>query len=113
MTAWLDALIAQCMPHLIVAPVLLPLGTAALMLLMPADRRQLKAGLNVLSCLAGLLVALALLRWVHTSAGAGAVGVYMPSNWPVPYGIVLVVDRLAAMMLALDRKSTRLNSSHW
>ena len=101
MMAWLDALLAQCMPHLIVAPVLLPLGTAALMLLMSGKHRQLKAGLNVLSCLAGLLVALALLRWVHTSAGVGAVGVYMPSNWPVPYGIVLVVDRLAAMMLAL------------
>ena len=33
--------------------------------------------------------------------GAAAVGIYMPSNWPVPYGIVLVLDRLSAMMLAL------------
>jgi multicomponent K+:H+ antiporter subunit D len=29
------------------------------------------------------------------------VGVYLPGNWPAPYGIVLVVDRLSAMMLLL------------
>jgi multicomponent K+:H+ antiporter subunit D len=29
------------------------------------------------------------------------VAVYLPGNWPVPYGIVLVADHLAAMMLAL------------
>ena len=39
MMAWLDALLAQCMPHLIVAPVLLPLGTAALMVLRSEERR--------------------------------------------------------------------------
>ena len=33
--------------------------------------------------------------------GPHAVGVYLPSNWPIPYGITLVVDRLSAMMLLL------------
>ena len=30
-----------------------------------------------------------------------AIGVYLPGNWPVPFGIVLVVDRLSALMLVL------------
>lgn len=97
----MDALIARLMPHLIVMPVLLPLGTAALMLLLGPQRRPLKAVVNVASCLLGLCVSLALLRWTLTGGGAAAVGIYMPSNWPVPYGIVLVLDRLSAMMLAL------------
>ena len=97
----MDALIARLMPHLIVMPVLLPLGTAALMLLLGPQRRPLKAVVNVTSCLLGLCVSLVLLCWTLTEGGAAAVGIYMPSNWPVPYGIVLVLDRLSAMMLAL------------
>src|SRR5690606_22527447 len=32
----------------------------------------------------------------------GGVGVYAIGSWPAPFGIVLVVDRLSAMMLALS-----------
>ncbi|QTD47310.1 monovalent cation/H+ antiporter subunit D [Ottowia testudinis] len=90
------------MPHLIVAPVLLPLVTAAVMLLLGDTRRPLKAALNVLSCVAGVAIAIALVYWVQQLGGPQAVGVYLPGNWPVPYGIVLVVDRLSAMMLLLS-----------
>lgn len=93
--------IAALMPHLIVAPILLPMLTAALMLLMGEKRRNAKAVLNVLASTAGLAVSVALLLWVDAQAAPLAFGVYLPSNWPVPYGIVLVADRLSALMLVL------------
>jgi multicomponent K+:H+ antiporter subunit D len=89
------------MAMLIVVPVLLPLATAALMLLLGDQRRKVNALLNVLATLAGLLVAAALLLWVHHDNAPGAFGVYLPGNWPVPFGIVLVVDRMSALMLVL------------
>jgi len=95
--AWIERL----MPHLIIAPVLLPLATAALMLLLGDTRRPLKAAVNVLSCALGVAVAIALVAWVQHGGTPQAVGVYLPANWPVPYGIVLVADPLAAMMLLL------------
>jgi len=94
--AWIEPL----MPHLIAAPVLLPLATAAVMLLLGDARRPLKGWLNALACALNLLAALALLVWVN-QGGAQTVSVYLPGNWPAPYGIVLVVDRLSAMMLLL------------
>jgi formate hydrogenlyase subunit 3/multisubunit Na+/H+ antiporter MnhD subunit len=50
--------------HLLVAPVLLPLATAALMLLLGEGRRQLKAVVNVLSTALGLAIAVSLLLGV-------------------------------------------------
>jgi len=84
--------------HLIAAPILLPLLTAAGLLLMGEGRRSVKAAINVAACVAGLLIAVAL-AW--DADGARAIGVYLPGNWPVPYGIVLVADRLSALMLVL------------
>ena len=94
-------LVEGLMPHLIVVPILLPMVTAAVMLLLGDTRRPLKAIINVLSCVLGVGVAIALIYWVQRLGGPQAVGVYLPGNWPVPYGIVLVVDRLSAMMLLL------------
>ena len=95
------AFVASLMPHLIVAPILLPMATAALLLLLGDRRRKSKALLSVLACALGLAVSIALLLWVQHGDGPHAVGVYLPSNWPIPYGITLVVDRLSAMMLLL------------
>nr|WP_319528476.1 monovalent cation/H+ antiporter subunit D [Pseudomonas laurentiana] len=91
----------SAMNQLIVAPILLPLITAALMLLLGEKRRPLKARINLVSSLLGLGISVVLLLWVHTQGQAGSIGVYLPGNWPAPFGIVLVVDRLAAMMLVL------------
>jgi len=96
------SLIEWLMPHLIIAPILLPMGTAVIMLLLGDTRRPLKAVVNVVSCLLGLFIAGALVYWAQKMGGPQAVGVYLPSNWPIPYGIVLVVDRLSAMMLLLS-----------
>lgn len=86
--------------HLLVAPVLLPLATAALMLLLGEGRRPLKGLLNLASTAVGLALAVALLLRVNTE-GSAAFAVYLPGNWPVPYGIVLVADRLSALMAVL------------
>ncbi len=86
--------------HLVVAPVLLPLGTAALMLMLGEGRRGLKSVINLASTAIGLVLAVILL----INAGRmepSAFGIYMPGNWPVPFGIVLVADRLSAMMAVL------------
>lgn len=97
MIGWAKA----AMPHLIVVPVVLPLVTAASMLFLAERRRRLRATLNVLSCTVALIVAIALLMIVD-ERGAAAVGVYLPANWPAPYGIVLAVDRLSALMLVVS-----------
>jgi multicomponent K+:H+ antiporter subunit D len=100
----LDRLLEFSMPHLIAAPILVPMLTAALMLMLNEGQRRTKATLTVISGLIGLLVALALLRWVNapeTGDGPGSIGVYLPGNWVAPFGIVLVADRLSTMMVAL------------
>jgi multicomponent K+:H+ antiporter subunit D len=95
----LDALFAA--PHWVAAPVLLPLATAALMLLLGDERRLLQAGLNLASTLGSLALALLLLLRVVQVDAPLSLGVYLPGNWPVPCGIVFVADRLAVLMLLL------------
>ena len=102
--SWLDQLLDYTMPHLVAVPILVPMLTAALMLLLNEQQRRTKAVLTVLSGLMGLLAALALLRWVNTvdtGGCAGSVGVYLAGNWRAPFGITLVADRLSTMMVAL------------
>ncbi|CAN7391755.1 monovalent cation/H+ antiporter subunit D [Pseudomonas sp. GL-B-26] len=89
------------MPHLIAAPILLPLLTAAVMLMLGEKHRPLKAKINLFSSLLGLGIAVLLLQWTQTTGVPGSIGVYLPGNWQVPFGIVLVVDRLSALMLVL------------
>ncbi len=87
--------------ELVVVPVLLPLLTAGLMLWAGEGRRHLKALLNVLSTSLSLAAAVALLVWVQSQDAVAAFGVYLPGNWPVPFGIVLVADHLSALMAVL------------
>ena len=89
------------MNQLIVAPILLPLLTAAIMLWLGEKHRPLKARINLLSSLIGLGISITLFMWVQQSGTTGSIGVYLPGNWEVPFGIVLVVDHLSAMMLVL------------
>lgn len=87
------------MPTLIIAPILLPLLTAAVMMLLGEKHRPLKARINLLSTVTGLLVSLTLMMAVQSASTS--IGVYLPGNWEAPFGIVLVADRLAALMLVL------------
>ncbi|MBC5784596.1 monovalent cation/H+ antiporter subunit D [Ramlibacter sp. USB13] len=85
-------------PHLLAAPVLLPLATAAVLLAVGERWRGAKAALSLASLLASLVLACGLLAWAQ---GAAVPAVYLPGNWPVPFGIVLVLDGLSAGMLVL------------
>lgn len=91
----------NAMTHLIAAPILLPLLTAAFMLMLGEKHRPLKAKINLFSSLLGLGISVLLLQWTQTTGVPGSIGVYLPGNWQVPFGIVLVVDRLSALMLVL------------
>jgi multicomponent K+:H+ antiporter subunit D len=90
--------------HLIIVPILLPLVSGAVMLLLEERRRILKGVIGIATTVALLVVAVALLRMADmapaTSDGSG-VTVYELGNWPAPFGIVLVLDRLSALMLVL------------
>ncbi|MCC7548933.1 MAG: monovalent cation/H+ antiporter subunit D [Burkholderiales bacterium] len=82
--------------HLAIVPVLLPLATAALLLLIGEQRRALK-GTVALGSLA-LLLGAALMLVLRADA---APMVYRLGDWPAPFGIVLVADRLSAAMVLL------------
>ena len=94
---------ALLMPHLMLAPILLPLLAAALMLLMGEGRPRLKLGLSLASTLLGLGVALLLLARAGQQGTDMPMDVYLAGNWPAPYGIALALDRLSAMMLVLTQ----------
>ncbi|GAB1581161.1 monovalent cation/H+ antiporter subunit D [Phyllobacterium phragmitis] len=85
--------------HLIIAPVLLPLAAGASMLLFDERRRALKATISLVSAI--LLLGIAVTLMGMADAAAPAASVYLLGNWPAPFGIVLVLDRLSALMLVL------------
>lgn len=81
--------------HLPILLVLLPLVAGILLLLLQGKAITLQRSIN----LAATLV-LAGLSWVALEHAAnGAPQVYLLGNWLAPFGIVLVLDRLAAWML--------------
>ncbi len=87
--------------HLMIVPILLPLVAGAAMLLLDDRRRALKGTISLLSIFALLVVAVVLLLRADGGAAGVQVGVYRLGGWPAPFGIVLVVDRLSALMLVL------------
>lgn len=95
MSHWID--------HLMIVPIVLPLAAAATILLIDERRYNLKAAIDIASILVLTGVAIALLQSANAQpAGAAAhVGVYRLGDWPAPFAIVLVVDRLSALMLVL------------
>ena len=96
--------VSRAAEHLMIVPLVLPLVAGALMLLLSERRRTLKAGISVVATLALVDVALALLKMADApAAGASSaiVGVYRLGGWPAPFGIVLVLDRLSALMVLL------------
>jgi multicomponent K+:H+ antiporter subunit D len=89
--------------HLIILPILLPMVMASAMLLFDERRRRLKSVISLTAMAAILIVALILLYECVTGAadGGDTARVYRLGDWAAPYGIVLVADRLSAMMVAL------------
>jgi multicomponent K+:H+ antiporter subunit D len=87
--------------HLVIAPVVLPLFSGAVMLAIGGERhRNVNAALNVAMTSGLLAISIALLR-AADAAPSGVAAVYRLGDWPAPFAIVLVLDRLAALMLLL------------
>jgi multicomponent K+:H+ antiporter subunit D len=82
---------------LTLVPVLVPLVAGILLLLFRTGKIRWLRFIGLLSVAVQILVALVLL---DTTAG-GAIMTYALGNWPAPFGIVMVADRLAAWMLLI------------
>jgi len=87
--------------HIITVPILLPLLLGALLMLIDERQYQVKFWLSFFSV--GLLLWAAgwLLVSIDTHPQHIPVFSYQAANWPAPFGISLVVDRLSALMLVL------------
>lgn len=83
--------------HLAILPLLIPLFAALLQLFPWGDNAQFyRRIIGLVSC--SLLIIISVLLLIQSDT---ATLVYALGNWQAPYGIVLVVDRLAALMLLL------------
>ena len=85
------------MNHLLFLPVLIPLVAGGILLLSGRWANGVDRVVSIAATAALLPVVLLLLE----HAAAGEIMVYRSGNWPTPYGIVLVLDRLSALMLCL------------
>ncbi|MBX3478504.1 MAG: monovalent cation/H+ antiporter subunit D [Brevundimonas sp.] len=85
-------------PHLIILPILLPLAAAAVLLLSGTRNRPLHGVISIAASVGALAVAVALVLAANTGEVAAA---YRLGNWPTQVAIVLVGDRLAALMVLL------------
>lgn len=83
--------------HLLILPILLPMLTALVILLTGQVSSTLQRQISVAST--ALLVILAVLLLMD--ANGGQISVYALGNWQAPYGIVLVLDRLSALMVMI------------
>jgi multicomponent K+:H+ antiporter subunit D len=90
--------------HLVVLPVVVPLVAGAVLFFVAESRRTARVTIAGISVLTQLAVAAGLLYLTSDAAPyiwPEGVGVYAIGGWPAPFGIVLVVDRLSAIMLTL------------
>ena len=85
------------MNNWIIAPVLLPAIVAAIIILVLRYQVITQRVFSVASTVALIGIGIGLL--VHSMSGQ--IDVYELGNWPAPFGIVLVLDRLSAMMVLL------------
>ena len=82
MTGWMD--------HLTIAPIILPMLAGAVMMLIDERQRTLKAVIGMASALT--LLGLAVLAMTVADQGAAGVRVYRLGDWPVQFGIVMLIN---------------------
>lgn len=87
--------------HLVILPILVPLLAGILLTLIEDRHHTLKLGLNIAATLALLVVAVLLLWRAGDAGDSAAISTYRLGDWPAPFAIVLVADRLSAMMVLL------------
>jgi multicomponent K+:H+ antiporter subunit D len=97
LSAWLQ--------HLPVLPIVVPLITGALLLLFAETRRWPRLLITLAATCVQLTAAVTMV-WLTTDSVPDVwprgIGVYAIGGWRAPYGIVLVVDRLSALMVAVN-----------
>ena len=85
------------MEHLIIAPILIPAFAGMLLLLEVRERQPLRRLTGLVSALVLIPVAVGL----YSQAAGGDIQVYKLGDWAAPFGIVLVLDKLSALMVLL------------
>lgn len=85
------------MNHALLLPILIPLFAAGAIVALPLRAKRVQRALNTLATLALLPVACML----AARAAQGDIASYALGAWPAPFGIVLQLDRLSALMLLL------------
>jgi multicomponent K+:H+ antiporter subunit D len=83
--------------HWTVMPVLIPFFTGILLVLAARRPAQLQRSIAV----AGTLLLVGATVVLVAGVATGAMYTYRLGNWPTPFGIVLVADRLSALMVLL------------
>lgn len=93
------------MQHLPVIPIVVPLIAGALLLLFAETRRWPRLMITLVATLTQLAAAITMV-WLTTDSvpeiWPHGIGVYAIGGWQAPFGIVLVVDRLSALMIAVN-----------
>ena len=84
--------------HIVTAPVLFPLLIGTALLLVRQQNLPFQRIISLASVTAQIVLAAMLLRAVNNDD----ILVYALGNWPAPFGIILVADRLAAWMLMIS-----------
>lgn len=85
------------MSHWIITPIVLPALLAAILVLMVREHLVVQRALSMAGTLAITAIAIGLF-W---QASDGTITLYQLGNWPAPFGIVLVADRLSTLMVLL------------
>ena len=84
-------------PHLVIAPLLIPLLAGILLLLLRGSATPLRRNLSMLGV--QLLFGAALMLFLAVMDGR--ILAYQLGDWPAPFGISLVADRLSASLVLL------------
>ena len=85
------------MIHALMLPVLLPLFTGAFIITLANQQQRLMQVISLVATLLMLPVAIYLLGLANT----GEIYHYALGNWSAPFGIILLLDRLSALMVLL------------
>ena len=80
----------------LLAPLLVPLALGAVLLGLPLPPRTQR-----LISLVGAAVFLGAGLWLLLANATGNIAATLIGDWPAPYGIVLLCDRLSALLLTL------------
>lgn len=86
------------MTHALILPLILPLLFGSLLLVTHGINRSFKRCVSMLATWAQIPLAI----WLVYMAGDGQLRIYALGNWEPPFGIILLLDRLSALMLLLS-----------